>query len=109
MIENETLAAEVLMKTQFQPESKDEGTIDNSFRFHTLKRNGLINPYTITITPLFAQIITEHLNNIFANYWIGNRASINCPARSPDLTPLDFCSGAIKDIVYQEQSLSLKS
>lgn len=51
--------------------------------------------------PHFAQIVRTYLNDVFPNRWIGRRGFIEWPARSPDLTPLDyFLWGYIKSKVY---------
>lgn len=51
--------------------------------------------------PHNGRIITDYLNRQYGNNWIGNRGPISWPARSPDLTPLDFCIwGYLKDNVY---------
>ena len=56
-----------------------------------------------------AQIVTRHLNNVFPNRWIGTRGPIQWPARSPDLTPLDFFLwGYLKELVYQTRSDNIK-
>ena len=34
--------------------------------------------------------------------WIGRVRSLAWPPRSPDLTPLDFSWGFVKNVVYQE-------
>ena len=47
--------------------------------------------------------VRQFLNDQFPNAWIGRRGPIEWPARSPDLTPMDFSVwGIIKDLVYQE-------
>lgn len=46
--------------------------------------------------PHFAQIVRTYLNEVFPNRWIGRRGPIEWPARSPDLTPLDFFMGIFK-------------
>jgi hypothetical protein len=38
-----------------------------------------------------SKMVTKHLNNTYPNRWIGRGSLISWPARSPDLTPLDFC------------------
>lgn len=43
--------------------------------------------------PHYARHVREYLNNIFPNRWIGRRGFLEWPARSPDLTPLDFFCG----------------
>jgi hypothetical protein len=46
-------------------------------------------------------IISNYLNEQYGDNWIGNRGPVAWPARSPDLTPLDFCVwGYLKDKVY---------
>ncbi|CAH1371509.1 unnamed protein product, partial [Tenebrio molitor] len=41
--------------------------------------------------PHNARIVTNHLNTAYPGRWIGNRSGgVRWPARSPDLTPLDF-------------------
>lgn len=49
------------------------------------------------------EIITDFLNQHY-NRWIGINGTISWPARSPDLTPLDFFLwGTLKDIVYKQR------
>lgn len=44
----------------------------------------------------------DHLNNTFPGRWIGRGGPIAWPARSPDLTKMDFYLwGYIKDVVYR--------
>lgn len=53
--------------------------------------------------PHHARITTQWLNRTFPNKWIGRAGPIHWPARSPDITPLDFFLwGHVKNIVYQE-------
>lgn len=50
--------------------------------------------------PHYAIQARTYLNEIFENRWIGRGGPVNWPARSPDLTPLDFFLwGFIKDKV----------
>lgn len=45
--------------------------------------------------------VREHLNNCFPESWIGRDGPIPWPARSPDLTPVDFFVwGRAKELVY---------
>lgn len=45
--------------------------------------------------------VAEYLNNYFPNQWIGTNGPIAWPARSPDLSPLDFFLwGYLKNKVY---------
>lgn len=37
-----------------------------------------------------ARIVTEYLDENFPGRWIGRHGPVKWPARSPDLTPLDF-------------------
>lgn len=53
--------------------------------------------------PHFSLDVRNHLNQQYPNKWIGrgNDAPVKWPARSPDLTPLDyFFWGHLKSIVY---------
>lgn len=51
--------------------------------------------------PHFARTVRNYLNEVFPNRWIGRRGAIEWPARSPDLTPLDyFLWGYLKSKVY---------
>lgn len=46
--------------------------------------------------------VREFLNQHFRNQWIGNRGVVEWPARSPDLSPLDyFLWGCLKDKIYK--------
>jgi len=51
--------------------------------------------------PHYGRGVRNYLNEIFLNRWIGRRGPIDWPARSPDLTPLDyFLWGYLKGKVY---------
>lgn len=51
--------------------------------------------------PHYAVPVRQYLNEIFPNRWIGRRGPVEWPARSPDLTPLDyFLWGYLKSKVY---------
>lgn len=51
--------------------------------------------------PHYARPVREFLQHNFPNRWIGRRGPIEWPARSPDLTPLDFFLwGYLKSKVY---------
>ena len=43
----------------------------------------------------FSRNVTEHLNVTFEEKWVGRNGPINWPARSPDLTKLDFFYGVL--------------
>lgn len=52
--------------------------------------------------PHNTRAVREFLNREFPGRWIGNRGVIEWPARSPDLSPLDFFLwGTIKNKVYR--------
>lgn len=54
--------------------------------------------------PHNARVVTDYLSETFNNRWIGTHGPIRWPARSPDLTPLDFFYWAhIKEKVYHTQ------
>lgn len=60
-------------------------------------------------TPHFHQGVREYLNRIFPERWIGRGGPIYWPARSPDLTPVDyFLWGHLKGIVYSTQPEDLE-
>ena len=51
--------------------------------------------------PHYLQGVRDYLNIVFPNRWIGRRGAIEWPARSPDLTPLDyFLWGYLKSKIY---------
>lgn len=51
--------------------------------------------------PHFAVAVREFLHRTFPDRWIGRRGTVEWPARSPDLTPLDFFLwGYLKSKVY---------
>jgi Helix-turn-helix domain (DUF4817) len=53
--------------------------------------------------PHCAGIINNYLNEQFGENWMANQGPIQWPARSPDLTPLDFFLwGKIKDLTYKQ-------
>lgn len=45
--------------------------------------------------PHYGVDVRQYLSEVFPGRWIGRRGSIEWPARSPDLTPLDFFYGVI--------------
>lgn len=48
--------------------------------------------------------VREFLNNNFPQRWIGRDGPIHWPARSPDLTPLDyFLWGYVKSLIYKDR------
>lgn len=51
--------------------------------------------------PHFSLAVREHLNQSYREHWIGRGGPVAWPARSPDLTPLDFFLwGHVKSVVY---------
>ncbi|KAL3272786.1 hypothetical protein HHI36_014246 [Cryptolaemus montrouzieri] len=53
-------------------------------------------------TGTYSYQVRKHLNHVFPNKWIGRGGPVRWPARSPDLTSLDFFLwGYIKGMVYQ--------
>lgn len=59
--------------------------------------------------PHHAGIVKEWLNNTFHEKWIGRDGPTRWPARSPDLTPLDyFLWGYVKEKVYKEETTTVE-
>lgn len=53
--------------------------------------------------------VREHLHNSFPQSWIGRGGPIPWPARSPDLTPMDFFVwGRAKELVYTSVEINTK-
>lgn len=53
-----------------------------------------------------SRTVTRFLNEKYGEKWIGRYGPIHWPARSPDLTPLDFYVwGRAKELVYNEEIL----
>lgn len=53
--------------------------------------------------PHNSRIVANYLNERFGNRWIGTHGNVPWPARSPDLTPMDFFLwGYIKNQVYKQ-------
>ena len=40
--------------------------------------------------PHYSRSVRRYLDQLFRDRWIGRKGSIEWPARSPDLTPLDY-------------------
>ena len=58
--------------------------------------------------PHYAREVREFLDNVFPDHWIGRRGPLEWPARSPDLTPLDFFLwGHLQSKIYATQPRSL--
>ncbi|XP_025406827.1 uncharacterized protein LOC112680826 [Sipha flava] len=54
-------------------------------------------------------IVTRQLNQMFPNHWIGSYGVLPWPARSPDLTPLDFLLwGYLKTVIYADPPVNLQ-
>lgn len=59
--------------------------------------------------PHYANNVRQWLDVKFPGKWIGRRGPIDWPARSPDLTPLDFFLwGHLKHLVYSKESYDLE-
>ena len=59
--------------------------------------------------PHYGLRVRQYLNEIFHDRWIGRRGGIEWPARSPDLTPLDFFLwGYLKGKVYVTKPTDLE-
>lgn len=59
--------------------------------------------------PHYKKIVRDYLDVMFPQRWIGRRGTIEWPARSPDLTPLDFFFwGCLKDRVYKTNPQNLE-
>lgn len=58
--------------------------------------------------PHYARQVTTYLDTTFRERWIGRNGTIHWPARSPDMTPLDFFLwGYLKGLVYFTQPTDL--
>ena len=56
----------------------------------------------------YAQSVRHFMDKTFRDRWIGQRGPIDWPARSPDLTPMDFFLwGVIKERVYARKPQNL--
>lgn len=52
-----------------------------------------------------SNMVRDHLNRVFPTRWIGTNGPIRWPARSLDLSPLDyFLCGNLKSVVYDTPS-----
>lgn len=59
--------------------------------------------------PHFARPVREYLDEVFPGRWIGRRGPIEWPARSPDLTPLDFFLwGYLKSKVFKTKPANVE-
>lgn len=57
--------------------------------------------------PHYSRNVKEYLNTLFPERWIGRGGPHQWPARSPDLTPLDFFLwGYLKSLVYKKKPQS---
>ncbi|KOC65291.1 hypothetical protein WH47_09870, partial [Habropoda laboriosa] len=54
--------------------------------------------------PHYSTCARTLLDRMFKGRWIGRRGTVEWPARSPDLTSLDFyLPGKLKGMVYREK------
>lgn len=82
---------------EFPPED-EEHAVDESIWF---QQDGA--------PPHFAVNVRDYLDQTFPDQWIGRRGSIEWPARSPDLSPLDyFLWGYLKSKVYVNRPENLQ-
>lgn len=59
--------------------------------------------------PHFGRVVRAYLDETFPDKWIGRRGAIEWPARSPDMTPLDFFLwGHIKNVVYKNRPQNIE-
>lgn len=59
--------------------------------------------------PHYARTVRAFLNQMFPRRWMGRGGPYAYPARSPDLTPLDFYLwGKIKDLAYQSRPTTIE-
>lgn len=57
----------------------------------------------------YAALVRQYLDLVFPNRWIGRLGPMQWPARSPDLTPLDFFLwGFLKDKVFRTIPLTIQ-
>ena len=95
VIYNGTLTSErylEILRQQIEPQIEDMPLIE--LRDIFFQQDGA--------PPHNAAIINNFLTLSFGNNWIANRGPKHWPARSPDLTPLDFFLwGRLKDLIYR--------
>ncbi|CAL1261342.1 unnamed protein product [Larinioides sclopetarius] len=69
---------------------------------HPHLTDGIVHDPQDGAPPHFSLSVRKALNGKFPDSWIGSEGPIPWPARSPDLTPIDFFWGYIKNFVYSE-------
>lgn len=58
----------------------------------------------------YCRAVREYLDRTYPGRWVGRAGPVAWPARSPDLTPMDFYVwGRVKDLVYQNQMDTIRS
>lgn len=58
----------------------------------------------------FSLRVREYLNSEYGERWIGRGGPVEWPARSPDLTPLDFFLwGRVKELVYGQDGHTIQN
>lgn len=59
--------------------------------------------------PHYSRAVRAWLDNNFPNKWIGRRGPVEWPARSPDLSPMDYSVwGIVKELVFSERPRDLE-
>ncbi|XP_060866419.1 uncharacterized protein LOC132942126 [Metopolophium dirhodum] len=76
---------------------------------HVARESGVSYGYQDGAPAHNAIIVRQHLNKIFPNRWICTNGVVPWPARSSDLTPLDFFVwGYLKTAVYADTPVNLQ-
>ena len=97
-----------------------DGTL-NAVKYEDMLRNKIISAIEAIVgddfhetwfqqdgaAPHYGRDVRAYLNAKFPEKWIGRRGAIEWPPRSPDLTPLDYFLGYLKDKVYQTKPANL--
>uniref|UniRef100_A0A1B6KCB5 DUF4817 domain-containing protein n=1 Tax=Graphocephala atropunctata TaxID=36148 RepID=A0A1B6KCB5_9HEMI len=87
-------------KDMLQNEIALQATLGADFQTFFFQQDGAPPHYSVQVK--------QYLDAVFPHRWIGRRDAIEWPARSPDLTPLDyFLWGYIKDKVNRTQPTDL--
>ena len=57
--------------------------------------------------PRYARTVREYLHQTIPQRWVGRRGSIEWPPRSPELTPMSFFGGVVKNKVHERNPLTV--